>query len=90
MPYTDYTNKPGTINALLSNLSFGATSVADGGTIAHGLGKVPTTWFVQSVTSGEVVSASVDATNITVAIKKIADGSAGTTATLPWLVRAAS
>jgi hypothetical protein len=63
----------------------GATSVADGGTITHGLGTTPTGVIVTPSTSGEIASVTaVDATTFTVALKKISDGSAGTTQTVYW------
>lgn len=53
----------------------GTASIADGGTIAHGLAKTPTSVSVVGATSGDILSiTSVDATNITVAIKKQVDG----------------
>lgn len=61
-----------------------ATSVADGGTIAHGLGVAPK--FINlsgTVASNTVVPTSVDATNITVAIKDDT-GAAGTTQDIYW------
>lgn len=61
-----------------------ASSVADGGNIAHGLSTTPTMAIVTPITSGEFVSVTgKDATNLTVAIKKH-DGSAGTTQNLYW------
>lgn len=61
-----------------------AASVADGGTIAHGLNGAPVWANVTPSVSGEFVSiTAMDATNITVAIKKH-DNSAGTTQTLYW------
>lgn len=63
----------------------GATAaVADGGTIAHGLGLTPGSARVTPSQSGEFASVTgLDATNITVAIKKH-DGTAGTTQTIYW------
>jgi len=61
-----------------------AASIADGGTIAHGLNGAPVWANVVPSVSGEFVSVTgMDATNITVAIKKH-DGTAGTTQTLYW------
>ena len=61
-----------------------ATTVADGGTIAHGCVKAPTKVTLTGSVAGEIVTVtSIDATNITVAIKK-PDGSAGTTQTIYW------
>ena len=62
----------------------GATSTADGGTIAHGLSATPTIARTQVSVSGEFASVTgLDATNITIAIKKH-DGTAGTTQTIYW------
>jgi hypothetical protein len=64
----------------------GATSVADGGTVTHGLGKAPTKVRVTPSVSGEMVSVTaLGATTFTVAIKKY-DGTAGTTQTVYWEV----
>lgn len=61
-----------------------AASIADGGTIDHGLVASPTTARVSGSVAGEMVSVTtLDATHITVAIKKH-DGSAGTTQTIYW------
>ena len=61
-----------------------AASIADGGTIAHGCAAAPTTVTVSGSVAGEIVTVtSIDATNITVAIKK-SDGSAGTAQTVYW------
>ncbi len=61
-----------------------AASIADGGTIAHGCAAAPTTVTVSGSVAGEIVTVtSIDATNITVAIKK-SDGSAGTPQTIYW------
>lgn len=66
----------------------GATSVADGGTITHGLGTTPRLVQLTPSTAGEMVAATtVGATTITVAIKKH-DGTAGTTQTIYWLALA--
>ena len=62
----------------------GATSVADGGTVAHGLGATPTLVIATASTTGEFVSVTaLGATTFTVAIKKH-DNSAGTTQTIYW------
>ena len=63
----------------------GATaSVADGGTITHGLVATPTVAIATGSVANEFVSATtLGATTITVAIKKH-DGSAGTTQTVYW------
>jgi hypothetical protein len=59
-------------------------SVADGGTVTHGLGTTPTAVLVMATTTGEFVSVTAkSSTTFTVAIKKH-DNSAGTTQTLYW------
>ena len=74
----------GTAGTLTSTHRWGATSVADGGTIAHGMGTTPTSCLVSATTTGEFASrTALDGTNITVAIKKH-DGTAGTTALVDW------
>lgn len=61
-----------------------AATVADGGTIAHGLMLAPTRATVCASVAGEFATVTtLDATNITVAIKKH-DNSAGTTQTIYW------
>ena len=61
-----------------------AASVVDGGTIAHGCAATPTVATVSGSVAGEIVTVtSIDATNITVAIKK-PDGSTGTAQTVYW------
>lgn len=62
----------------------GATSVADGGTITHGLYAAPTSVRVTPSVSGELASVTaLAATTFTVAIKTHA-GAAGTTQTVYW------
>lgn len=62
----------------------GANSIADGGTIAHGLGATPVIARVQTSVAGEFASVTgLDTTNITVAIKTHT-GAAGTTQTIYW------
>ena len=62
----------------------GATSVADGGTITHGLVGTPTSVRVSGSVSGEFVSVTaVSSTTFTVAIKTHSNG-AGTTQTIYW------
>jgi len=62
----------------------GANSIADGGTIAHGLGATPVIAKVQASVAGEFASVTgLDSTNITVAIKTHA-GAGGTTQTVYW------
>ena len=64
----------------------GATSVSDGGTIAHGFGSTPGCAVVQATVAKEFVSVTaLDDTNITVAIKNDR-GQAGTTQTVYWFV----
>lgn len=64
----------------------GATSVADGGTIAHGLLASPSVVLATPSVAGEMVSLTKSSTNLTVAIKKH-DNSAGTTQTVYWEAR---
>jgi Periplasmic copper-binding protein (NosD) len=62
----------------------GVASIGDGGSIAHGLGGIPLHVSITGSSAGEIVSlTSVDATNLTVAIKT-SDGSAGTTQIVYW------
>jgi len=62
----------------------GATIVADGGTISHGLYKTPTVVVCTCSVSGQMVSVTaLGPTTFTVAIKKY-DGSAGTTQKIYW------
>ncbi len=62
----------------------GATSVANGGTISHGLSATPTTVRASPSVSGEMVSVTaLGSTTFTVAIIKN-DGTAGTTQTVYW------
>jgi hypothetical protein len=61
-----------------------ATSIGDGGTIAHGLSGTPSVAIVSPSVASEMVSVTgLDGTNITVAIKKD-DGTAGTSQTIYW------
>jgi hypothetical protein len=61
-----------------------AAAVADGGTIAHGCAATPASVQVSGSVAGEIVTVtSVDATNITVAVKTAA-GEAGTAQTVYW------
>lgn len=61
-----------------------STSIADGGTIAHGLDVTPIIAVASGTVAGEMVSVtSLDATNLTIAIKKH-DGTAGTTQSIMW------
>lgn len=62
----------------------GATSVADGGTISHGMAVTPTSVIATPSVAGEMVSVTaISSTTITVAIKKH-DNTAGTTQTIYW------
>lgn len=62
-----------------------AASVSDGGTIPHGLGVAPAVATVSGSIANELVAVTgVDATNITVSIKKRGDGTAGTAQTIYW------
>lgn len=64
----------------------GAAAVADGGTIAHGLGVTPSSVQLTGSVASQVVSvAGLDATNITVAIKNSTTGVPGTTETIYWM-----
>lgn len=64
--------------------SYGATSVADGGTISHGLAATPTVVIVTTSVADEYAAVTaLAATNFTVALTKH-DGSAGTTQTIYW------
>jgi hypothetical protein len=61
-----------------------ATSIADGGTITHGLSGTPTNARLTCAVTGEFATvAALGATTVTVAIKKH-DGTAGTTQTIHW------
>ncbi len=61
-----------------------AGSTADGGTIAHGCDMTPTSATVAASVAGEIATVtSIDASNITVAIKTHA-GAAGTSQTIYW------
>ena len=65
-----------------------AANIADGGTINHGCARTPKYATVQPTVSGEVISVTaLGTTTITVAIKKISDGSAGSTQTVYWMAR---
>jgi hypothetical protein len=86
---------PPTIHAsvitLGGNETTGATSVADGGTISHGLGTAPSLVLCSPSVAGEFVSVTaIGATTFTVAIKKHTNtyGSggivSGTTQTIYW------
>ena len=90
MADVDWHNNPHKLSRQITTLTDektrGATSVADGGTVTHGLGATPTLVCATCSTTGEIVSVTaIGATTFTVAIKKIADGSAGTTAVVYWV-----
>lgn len=86
---TTFTNLPASGVVVKNNEGYatrkvGATSVADGGTITHGLAGTPTRVNVTASVSGEFVSVTAKgASTFTVAIKKH-DNSAGTTQTVYW------
>jgi len=62
-----------------------AASTADGGTITHGCAAAPTTATVSGSVAGEIVTVtSIDATNITVAIKAADGTTPGTSQTVYW------
>ena len=82
--------KVGTSTIVRGNLGYltenhgAAGSVADGGTIAHGLATTPTVAVCTPSVASEFVSVTaLDGTNITVAIKQD-DGTAGTSQTIYW------
>ncbi len=61
-----------------------AANVTDGGTIAHGLVTTPTKVICTPSVAGEMVSVTgLNATNITIAIKKL-NGTSGTPQTIYW------
>jgi len=73
----------GNVNFVTENEG-GAAAVADGGTIAHGLVGTPNSVRVTGTVAAEIISVTaIDATNLTVAIKKD-DGTAGTSQTIYW------
>jgi hypothetical protein len=76
------------LESILAGTGFasGSESVEDGGTIAHGLGDTPTVVIVTGSFAGEIVTATADATNITVSIKTTL-GEAGTTQTVSWMAK---
>lgn len=64
----------------------GYTAISDGGTIAHGLDVTPVGAQATCSVVNEICAVTaLDATNITVAIKKRSDGSAGTNQTIYWI-----
>lgn len=79
--------RQGTTGTGVKAMTTGATSVADGATVTHGLGVAPDVVQVTPSVAGEFVSVTAkDATTFTCAIKKH-DGTAGTTQTLYWVAR---
>lgn len=64
----------------------GYASVADGGTIAHGLGSTPSVVIVTGSVAGQIITATAGAANITVAIKTNL-GAAGTTQVVSWMAK---
>jgi len=64
----------------------GSESVADGGTIAHGLEGTPDVVILTGSVAGQIITGTVDATNITVAIKTNL-GEAGTTQSVSWMAK---
>jgi hypothetical protein len=75
----------GDFSPIFYALKRGATSVADGGTISHGLPAAPAAVVCTPSVSGEMVSVTARAaTTFTVAVKKH-DNSAGTTQTVYWI-----
>jgi len=71
----------------LDDIKYGAeSSVADGGTITHGLGANPSGALVTGTIAGNILTVTAkSSTTITVAIKNH-DGLAGTTQTVYWFV----
>ena len=71
-----------TVNYMLWNAT---ASVADGGSVTHGMGTNPTAVIAVGTVASEMVSVtSINSTTFTVGIKKD-DGTAGTTQTIYWL-----
>lgn len=76
----------GSVGSATGRLRWGAAVVANGGTIAHGLGVSPGgVWLTGSVAGEMVAFTGLDATNITVGIVKH-DGTGGTTQNISWMV----
>ena len=68
-------------------VKYGATSVADGGTISHGLSVTPKVVVATGRVAGQIVTVTArSATTFTVAIKTDA-GAAGTTQIVDWYAR---
>ncbi len=70
----------------INSLRWAATaSVADGGSITHGLGGTPTACLTTLTVANEIGAVTaLSSTTFTVAIKKRSDGTAGTTQTIYW------
>ena len=78
--------KIGSVGLSIGTLRWNAAAaVTDGATIAHGMGTTPTAAFVQSTVASQFASVTtLDATNITVAIKSDTGG-AGSSQTIYWM-----
>jgi hypothetical protein len=75
-------------NSAPLNERWGVDNMSDGQQITHGLSITPTWVNVNGSVADEIVTATaIDATHITVAIKKRTDGSSGTTQNVYWLVK---
>jgi hypothetical protein len=73
--------------ATIGTVNGSAPSIADGGTIAHGMGYDPGYTSVTGTVAGEIATVTAHSSmTITVAIKKH-DGTAGTTQTINWSAR---
>lgn len=78
---------PGNTGSMVVEAEGVATSVADGGTIAHGLSGTPDFYMVGGTVAGETVTVTaVDGTNLTVSIKDDA-GASGTAQNVHWKAR---
>jgi hypothetical protein len=76
----------GAAGSVISNFNFNATAtVADGGTITHGMGATPTMVLCTPSVAAEMCSVTaIGGVNFTVALKKH-DGTVGTVQTVYWL-----
>lgn len=75
---------PGSLVSVYRSDNVGATSVADGGTVTHGLATAPSTVLCVPTTAGEMVAVTAVGTGtFTVAIRTHA-GATGTTQTVYW------
>jgi hypothetical protein len=84
---TDSSGPAGRYVSLTDPLEYGSGTAltADGGTIAHGLGAIPTSATVEASVAGEVAYiTAMDATNLTVAVKNATTMAAGTTQPVSW------